>query len=541
MSRTGLLLAAAACAVALVIRLILLAQPIGGDPGIYAYVGSRILAGELPYRDVFEQKPPGILYTYAAAFAIFGRSMAAVQIADFVAWLATVGAVGALAHAVRRDRAVTALSVTLAALFINPTLQSSFKQVGQSETFLAAWATLSVALALRTGLPSAFFAGICVGIASLYKYNAAISLIVAAVAVFARDPSARFEGRPLRRALALLLGFATPLAATLAYFAFKGGLADVYEATVRYNIEYTAGTYGSVAEFLGRAGVMTWRFATMNVLWTAGGAGTLLLAWQAMRGDRIALVPVVFVGAAYLAILANARFYPQYFLQILPALAVTGACFLASAWRVTWLAGRRALGVACLALLAIHLARHTDVARLAADVAAAARYATGRIDIETYYARFDTSGVGRFSLLADYRLARRIVNTTRPEDPVYIYGGEPLVLFLAGRESPSRFVWNDPFDAGAYRGRYAHADLVRELERRPPAYFIVLRHDANMIDPVESIVHYRRSPELQQFVTSRFEELGWFGDFLLFRRKTTEQSGGRGVQKHGAHGVHGVF
>jgi hypothetical protein len=505
----GFLLATAACALAFGVRLVLLAQPIGGDPGIYAYVGSRILAGELPYRDLFEQKPPGVLYTYAAAFALFGRSMTAVQIADLIAWLATIAAVGALAQAARRDRAVTVLAITLAAVFINPTLQSSFKQAGQTETFLAVWATLAAAIALRPGYSPAVLAGLCVGVASLYKYNAAIYLIVAGVALAVRE----------RRLPALLLGFSAPLVAVVMYFWLRGGAVDLYEATVRYNVEYTAGTYGSVGEFLGRTAIVTWRFATMNFLWTAGGAGTLLLAWQWMRGDRRAVVPAMLVVAAYLAILANAKFYPQYFLQILPALAVTGACALVAAWRVGYGRARTAVRIALVILVAVHVARHTGVARLAGDVAAASRYLAGRVDTETYYARFETSGVTRFSLLDDYRLARRIVATTRPDDPVYIYGGEPLVLFLADRRSPSKFVWNDPFVAGAYRGRFTHGDLVRELERQPPVYFIVLRHDANMIDPVESIDHYRASPELQAFVAGRFDELGWVDDFLVFKRR----------------------
>lgn len=526
----GLVLAVAACALALAVRLVLLAQPVGGDPGIYSYVASRILDGQLPYRDVFEQKPPGILYTYAAAFFAFGRSMVAVQLIDLLAWLGTVAAVGALAHAVRRDRATTALSVTLAALFINPTLQSSFKQVGQAETFLAMWTTLGVWLAVRSAesrrIVRAVGAGVCLGIATLYKYNAAIYLVVAAVALWVtmrRDLSQRRDPTPAwpsRRARMLVVGFAAPLAATVAYFWMQEGLTDFYDATVRYNVEYTAGTYGSLLEFLRRAAIVTWRFATMNFLWTIGGAGTLLLVWQWMRGDRVAAVLVLFVAAAYVAILANAKFYPQYFLQILPPLAIAGACFLVAAWRVTRASGRRAFGIALMALLAVHIARHTNLVRLLEDAAAAARHATGRLDTETYYRRFGgyDSG-GDFSLLADHRLARRIVETTRPDDPVYIYGGEPLVLFLADRRSPSRFVWNDPFVAGAYRRRYTHAHLVRELEARPPAYFIVLRNDANMIDPVESIVHYRSAPELQAFVASRYEEVGWLEDFLIFKRR----------------------
>ena len=515
MSRRALALAAAACALGLGVRLVLLVQPIGGDPGIYAYVAGRVLEGDLPYRDVFEQKPPAILYTYAAAFAVAGRSMRAVQVADFMAWAATVAALGVLAHRLRRDPAITTLTIALAALFVNPTLQSSFKQVGQTETFLAAWATLSIALALGSGLVAAALAGVCVSIAVLHKYNATIYLLVAVGALFANSS----ERWPIRRAMALAAGFTAPLAAVLLYFWFRGGLAEFYEATIRYNAEYTTGTYTSIAAFVKRTLVVTWRFATMNFLWTAGGAGTLLLSWEAVRGDRRAAVAVAFVAAAYVAILANAKFYPQYFLQILPPLALTSACFLVAAWRATWQAGRRAAGFALLALAAIHLARHTDVGRLSADIVAAGRHAIGETDTETYFARFETTGVTRFSLLADYRVARRIAETTQRDDPIYIYGGEPLVLFLANRRSPSRFVWNDPFVAGAYRTRFTHADLVRELEARPPAYFIVLRRDANMIDPVESIEHYRRSPELQAFVAERFDELGWFEDFLLFKRR----------------------
>ncbi|MBE3134210.1 MAG: hypothetical protein IMZ55_12095, partial [Acidobacteria bacterium] len=74
----------------LAVRVVLLVQPIGGDPGIYAYVGGQILDGHLPYRDVFEQKPPGVLYTYAAAFLVFGRSMIAVQVIDLLAWIVLV-------------------------------------------------------------------------------------------------------------------------------------------------------------------------------------------------------------------------------------------------------------------------------------------------------------------------------------------------------------------------------------------------------------------------------------------------------------------
>ncbi len=55
----------------LLLRLPAVVQPMGADQGLYAYVGDRILAGELPYRDAWDQKPPAIHFTYAAMRAIW--------------------------------------------------------------------------------------------------------------------------------------------------------------------------------------------------------------------------------------------------------------------------------------------------------------------------------------------------------------------------------------------------------------------------------------------------------------------------------------
>ena len=34
----------------------------GKDSGVFLYIGDRILNGEIPYRDVWDHKPPAIYY-----------------------------------------------------------------------------------------------------------------------------------------------------------------------------------------------------------------------------------------------------------------------------------------------------------------------------------------------------------------------------------------------------------------------------------------------------------------------------------------------
>lgn len=528
-----IVLAGVAVVLGLMVRLVLLAQPIGGDPGIYAYIGGRILDGDLPYRDVFEQKPPGVLYTYAAAFLLLGRSMFAVQVLDLAAWTILVALSAALAWSLWESRSVAAAAAGLSALFVNPTLQSGFKQVGQTETWIAVWASAAVWLTLRAvrtqgesrqadreagrqAMVAAIGAGLCCGVAALYKYNAAAYLAACvAIVLFARGQDGRW-----RRVAVLAGGFVIPPAVVLAYFSARGGLSDLLDATVLYNVGYTVGTYGSPAEFAARAWVVTYRFLTMNIMWFMGGWGLLWLAARAWRGDWAGVPLILFAAAAYLAILANARFYPQYFLQILPPLIISSAFALVHALTPAGQASHRLLAALLIAGSLWVGCRHTPVGRVADDVAAAARFATGTLAQDEYYLRFGGyDNGGDFSLLADVRLAARLAAETQPDETVYIYGGEPLVLFLAGRRSPSRFVWNDPFLAGSFRDRYTTGDLVGELEAGRPAYVAVIRNDANMVDPVDSLTHFERDARLRDYITQEYREVGWLEDFLLFRRK----------------------
>jgi len=49
-------------------------QYLEADSGVYAYIGSAILDGELPYRDVWEHKPPIGFYLNALALMLFGHT-----------------------------------------------------------------------------------------------------------------------------------------------------------------------------------------------------------------------------------------------------------------------------------------------------------------------------------------------------------------------------------------------------------------------------------------------------------------------------------
>src|SRR5215470_11276925 len=61
---------------------------LGRDSGVFLYAGSRILAGQVPYRDVWDHKGPLIYYIDALGLLIGHGSRWGV-------WLLEVGALGA--------------------------------------------------------------------------------------------------------------------------------------------------------------------------------------------------------------------------------------------------------------------------------------------------------------------------------------------------------------------------------------------------------------------------------------------------------------
>src|SRR5512132_3256049 len=54
--------------------------PFERDEGVYATVAQGLLRGEMPYRDLFDNKPPLVYAWYALSFLLFGERVVAPRI-----------------------------------------------------------------------------------------------------------------------------------------------------------------------------------------------------------------------------------------------------------------------------------------------------------------------------------------------------------------------------------------------------------------------------------------------------------------------------
>src|SRR5262245_13948622 len=308
----------------LIVRLPSLAQPMGADQGLYAYVGERILHGDLAYRDAWDQKPPGIHYVYAALRAISPRDVV-VPAADLVA--AALVAALLWSIGVRLDGPLAGGLSAVIFLFLSDPGFSRYGGVrvrGQCETFIALAATAAVALVIGVGAKGAkgaagakgagakcakganrargaltlFAAGLCLGAAFALKYNAGLYVLVVLLAL------AVTTGITLIDVIWIGAG-ALVIPVTLFAVFWRGGALDsLYQATIVYNVRYSGETYASrldVLKYLIRFPVDR---ARLDGLWFVGGLGSLVLLVAGVR-RRVAWLPVAWVAAACLSIAIN--------------------------------------------------------------------------------------------------------------------------------------------------------------------------------------------------------------------------------------------
>ena len=461
----------------LIVRLPSLVQPMGPDQALYAYVGGRILHGDLPYRDAWDQKPPGIHYVYAGLRALSTRD-AIVPAADLVAavvcaallWLLGTRLGGPIAGG---------LSAALFLLLSDP----SFARYGgmrvraQCETFIAVIVTGAVTLAMTPGQGmaaafGAFAAGLLLGAAFALKYNAGLYVLVVVLAMAVC--------RPLRVRDVVLTGAGALVMTALMVVPFwrGGALDDLYQSTIRYNIQYSAETYASSWDMVRYLVTFPVQHARVDALWFLGGLGCAVLL-IATIARRPALIPVAWVTAACVVIAINgSRSLPQYFVQAAPALALAAGVAATAGLAplpkiIRWLV---------VLALAVGVWRTGDdpFPKLAHNVWHDTRYVLGRIDRRTHLARYGgLREVDKYSALDNVDLGAYLGAHTRPEDSVFVFGYSPGAYVYANRRSASRFFWSRVviLDFNRENPRWGVNGLLEDLRRTQPAYVVLQKHD----------------------------------------------------------------
>jgi len=488
-------------------------EPLGLDQGLFALFGQLVPEGWLPYRDLWDSKPPLVLYTYPLAFLLFGERTAGLWWFEG-AWLG----VTALVIAAIASRRWGRWAGVFAALFLLVGMWApgwgGYWARAQAEEFLAlpllaaAW----FAWLGRERADAPFWCGVLTGIASLYKVPAAFVLAAWPVTWIGSGSG----GSWLRKLGAMLLGAAIPWLSVALLFRLGGGLSDLIDAVFVYNTTYSE-MIGQGTSFAAAAlGALRGLVRTIPAITAAGaiGLGVLIVG---RRAETLWLAP--WILATFVAVVLQRQLAGYHFLLIVPGLALAAAYGGVAIVRgIRAGGGPRILGFGALVVL-IGLAL-PQTGKWQEAYEPDFERARGALDREAYLRRFDSGGP--FSPAAELAAAKAVSEASGSRQKLLVWGLSPGIYFHAERLPATRFAFHhlllteSPLstrfgDLSARRAR-----LMEDLEKEPPGVILVGTRDVNGFEPEDSYTQMIRFPELRRFVEQRYVEGTPTGRFRVF-------------------------
>ncbi len=526
MSRTTWFAASSLLLVAFLLRLPQIVEPIGIDQGIFATAAWGLSRGLMLYRDLWDQKPPGIHLAYLAAFQVFGVRPASIVWLDIAASAAT----SLLLIEIGRRSSSLRAGLFAAAAYALLTLPAAryaaggFHERAMPEHFLvplvAGAVVCATAMRHATRLTVALLLGVLIGGATLFKPTALVYWPVLLAWLAAVRPGV------LTRRLVLVsaIGVLGPVCAVVGWLAWRGVLGDAWVAVVDYNRAYLPGglSFGAAVD---RFAHELWRRSWYDPLWILGGAGAL---WGLLRTARDrAAMPPVWLGIAWVAGAAagaaanGIRSFNSYFVPMLPGMALLGGWLLAWPWQTR----RRTDGAVAALVLSVALivtVRAGYVGRTVDAVGADVARLTGREPDELrFLERFGHYRVGQgYSARANAELTAYLVAHTNPADTVYIFGMAPSVYFTSRRLPANRFLWVYPPTSHLLaKSGFQIEDLTAELDRAAPSYLVLERYNRDSLTgwTVEALLTARAVRRLLEGYRQETE----IEDFVVYRRAAT--------------------
>jgi len=479
------MLAAAAAVTAFALRVPSIAEPLGIDQSLWASAVRGMARHQLLYRDVWEQRPPGIYFTYLTGFRVFGWTPAAVAWMDILASAATT----LLLFAIVRCLAGVATAAVASALYATLTMpgwlyrHDGFLERSVCETFivvcvgLAAWCAVRWRQASRNGAQLwALGVGFFSGAAVVYKPNAGLYLPAILLWMWFYRPPSSTTRDGVRVFVAAALAAMVAPALTIVWLWRLDLLGDARVAVLDFNRFYVSQglTLKGYALDFSKA---IWLRMKTDPLWMAEGVGSLVVVWELVRRrvlDPLAGLATLWGGAAALVIVVNgARLFNTYFIQAFAPLAVLATWLLVEhAGRST---GRRALSVATAALMLIFLVQRHYVTRVYEFVDADLAVMRGTVDHSAYLDRFGGYANDRgYSARANEELASYVRQHTTLDDRIFLFGINGAgVYFLSDRLTAHRFLRVNFFVPSEFpNADFTLDSVVSALGARRPRYLI---------------------------------------------------------------------
>ena len=259
------------------LRIGFLFRAIGRDEAAFLYYGWMIVKGKVLYRDLFNQKAPGVYFTVALIFLIVGKQVLVVRIVSML--LSTITAFVIFRIGYKISNPLTGIIASLLFVLEPVTLRRSMMVF--SETFMVFFMALAVYFYILANKENNswyyLFVGILIGLSTIFRQT---GIILVLVIIFHRF----YMRYPLLQSIGIMIvGLLMSLIPIVVYFTAVNALYDAIYATFFFNL---SSSYGFT--LIRRVDNFYEVFLKDPILWSAG-LGGLLLAFERKKEWQIFL------------------------------------------------------------------------------------------------------------------------------------------------------------------------------------------------------------------------------------------------------------
>lgn len=432
----------------------------GRDSGVFLYFGSRLLEGEVPYRDIWDHKGPVIYAVNALGAWVSPNSELGIWTVELVALVvATFGLYFLLRQALGATAALVACAIFLGSLAL-VLIPGNFTE---EYSLPLAVSALLLLLSYETGrrrwwkpfIMGALFAATVMLRPNNVGITLAIGIVLLGLALNDRDR--------IRDLGIWILGAVITLLIVLTYFAANSALGDLWDQMIRFNSNYVRTSPDAMIDaviegykILTLTGIMF--FATIGWLWFVS---RLIRTRSSRQVDPLLSVALLALPLELMLVALSGRSLNHYYIMWLPAAAIIAAWVFArllqsldesrfgvenaAIWRVVIVAGS-------VFLMLLLPARRV--------LPAAAKLITEG-PRNTEWIEDDLKSFGQPYLL--------------------MWGAEPSYNFLSELPSPSRYVYQYPLYVCGYVTRKMVEDFSLDIAEKKP--LIVDSSQSNLLVP----------------------------------------------------------
>lgn len=421
------------------------------DPGVFMYIGELITENKIPYKHFWDHKPPMIYFLNAFLFKFFQKEGKTVAVFEcFWIFITTI-----IIFLFSKSTFNLRTSFYTTILFVIVVSNISFtKSYGKTETYQLLPAILSIFflfLSLKKApLFILFFSGIFASLSFLFKQTGIFILIPLLFGMF-YFKNFNFPHK-LKFLLFFLLGYLIPFLIIFTYFFTKNSLYDFFSQVFLYNFSYIKIINKPILDNITNSYLFK-----RPILLISAISGLIIFIFNLFSKKEnntyytTGYIILIWLFAETLSLSASKRYYPNYFIQLLPPLV------LLSGFLFKNIITKSNIFIQIICILTIFII-------------------SGATSNMEYSLRFNMKNKNYIKINNnnytgyDYEIINWIFNNTKETDKIYFWGSDTRLNFITKRKSPTKYIYIYPLINYKYATKKDFDIFYNDFKKNKPKF-----------------------------------------------------------------------